>query len=303
MSTRSKRVLISGIAVLVVALLATWFTAGYYVAKIATAPTRRDIEDRDTIGGKKVENVEITTEDGVKLSAWYIPTGGDRVVLFLPGIHSCRTQFGSRAEFYIGLGYSVLMPDFRATGKSQGGVVSIGWHERKDLLACMNFLRSKGYAHIGADGISMGAATICYSLKEVNDFAFIVLESAYDTMDHAIDNRFAMFHVPAFLSLPMRLFGEMRIGARISEMRPIDYMKYCKAPTLVMGGDSEPELKLQETQSLFDNCASPDKHICIFKGAHHENFLKRYEEQFKTTLRSFLDGVAATWTPPEKKAA
>lgn len=303
MSTRLRKVLISVVVVLVVALLATWGVAGYYVAKLATAPTRRTIEDRDAIAGKKVENVEITTEDGIKLSAWYVPTGSDRVVLFLPGIHSCRTQFGSRAEFYIGLGYSVLMPDFRATGRSEGDVVSIGWNERKDLLACMNFLRSKGYPHIGVDGISMGAATICYSLKDVNDFAFIVLESGYDTMEHAINNRFVMFGVPPFLSYPMRWFGEWRIGARIAEMRPIDYMKYCKAPTLVMGGDSEPELKLQETQSLFDNCASPNKRICIFKGAHHENFLKRYEEQFKTTLRAFLDDVSATWTAAEKKAA
>jgi esterase/lipase len=80
-------------------------------------------------------------------------------------------------------------------------------------------------------------------------------------------------------------------------------MKHCKAPTLVMGGDSEPELKLEETQSVFDHCASANKRICIFKGAHHENFLKRYEEQYKTTLRSFLDDVAASWTAAEKKAA
>ena len=68
-----------------------------------------------------------------------------------------------------------------------------GQHHRRD------FLRAQGYRYVGAHGISLGAATICYSLKEVSDLAFVVLESSYDTMQHAFYNRVELYNVPRFL--------------------------------------------------------------------------------------------------------
>ena len=297
----SKRWKIAGVVLALILML--WCVAGYVGARIALTPNEKKIESRETIASKKVNDVTIRTEDGLNISAWYIENSPDRAVVFLPGINACRTQFVSRAEFYLGLGYSVLMPDFRATGRSEGKYVSIGWNERKDLIACMKFLREKGYAHIGAQGISMGAATICYTLKDVNDYAFVVLESSYDTMEHALNNRMDLRGIPHFVAYPMRWFAEILIGTSINTMRPMEFIKFCKAPTFVMGGDSEGFLKLAETQSIYDNCPAEKKRLYIFKGGTHENFLRKYPDEFKKELTSFLEDVSASWSAPRKNAA
>jgi dipeptidyl aminopeptidase/acylaminoacyl peptidase len=297
--SRKWKITIGILAVLVI----LWCAGGYVAATIALTPKKETITDRDKIADKDVSEVTIRTEDGLNISAWYVKNSPDRVVVFLPGIGSCRTQFVSRAEFYISLGYSVLMPDFRSTGKSEGKYVSIGWNEHKDLIACMQFLRDQGYAHIGAHGISMGAAAICYTMKDVNDYSFVVLESSYDTMDHALFNRMDLKGIPHFVAYPMKWFAEWIIGTRIKNMAPVDFMKCCKAPTFVMGGDNEGFLKVSETQSIFDQCAAKQKKFYIFKGAHHGNLLRQNPDEFKKELTSFLDEVSATWTAQAQKPA
>jgi esterase/lipase len=78
-------------------------------------------------------------------------------------------------------------------------------------------------------------------------------------------------------------------------MAPILYLDRCTAPTLVVAGDSEVELKMEETRSIFDAVAAQDKRLHIFVGGHHEDFLGRYEDEFKATLGGFLDEVSARW--------
>jgi len=293
----SKRTKI--LAVVLGVVVGLWLVAGFVAGYIVTHPGRTEIWDREDLAGKPVENVTIRTEDGVTLSAWHVPNSPDRAVILLAGIMADRRQTIGHGKYYVELGYSVLLPDLRATGNSGGNAVTIGWQERKDLIACYKFLRDRGYDHIGADGISLGAATICYSLKEVDDFAFIVLESCYDTIDNALNNRLDMFHVPHFVAWPFRWFGPIWIGAGVDELRPVDFMPYCTAPALIMAGDSEKELKVSETQSLFDRCASEYKRLCIFKGGKHQNFLKGFPEQYRRELREFLEEVAASWQAAE----
>ncbi|HOZ47548.1 MAG TPA: CocE/NonD family hydrolase [Candidatus Hydrogenedentes bacterium] len=283
---------------------AGWMALCYMGAALTLSPSRAEFEDRETIAERPVENVTIATEDGLKLSAWLLRGDKpDRAVIFLAGITSDRRQGVSRAEYFLSLGYTVLLPDLRATGKSEGDLVSIGWHERKDLAACYRYLRDLGYQHVGADGISLGAATICYAVDEVPDFAFVILESSYDTIESAFNNRMDLFLIPHILGAPVRWFAERRIGATAEQMRPVDFMTRCKAPALIMSGDAEGFLKVSETQSLYDNCASEIKRICIFEGGHHENFLRRFPDQYKATVEDFLADVEATWQDNAMKEA
>lgn len=247
-----------------------------------------DFEDMATLADHPVIPVSIVTEDNVSLSAWYVPKDPERAVILLAGIDSNRRSCVGRAEFFLGEGYSVLLPDLRGSGKSGGGMVTIGWQERKDLIACYQFLREKGHGYIGADGISLGAATICFALPELPDISFVVLESSYDTLANAVRNRLAMFYTPHFIAYPFYVGLAFTIGAPPWRMRPVDFLEHCQAPALIMAGDSEPEIKVSETQSLFDRCASSNKQIHFFAGARHENFLRRYREEYISLMQDFL---------------
>jgi len=280
-----KRVLLGGL-VIFMALWSVITVGGVY---FTVRPRPADIEDVESIAGYAVEPVSIDTEDGVRLSAWYVPGQADgRAVILLAGIDANRNACVERGEFYLREGFSVLLPDLRASGKSGGNAVTLGWCERKDLLACYDFLKGKGYGFIGANGISLGAATICYALPELPDISFIVLESAYDTIPNAVRNRLAMYHAPHFIAWPFYLGLSYFTGTPAWRLGPVDFVKYCKAPALIMAGDAEPELKISETKAIFEQCAAPQKHLHFFKEGRHQDFLRKYPDEYQELLRTFF---------------
>ncbi len=252
-----------------------------------------DMNDTVVIAGRPVEPVAISTEDGVTLSAWYVKGHPHRAVILLAGIDANRNACVGRAAFYLEEGYSVLLPDLRASGKSGGSAVTLGWRERMDLVACYSFLQNKGYGEIGANGISLGAATICYALPELPDIAFVVLESSYDTLANAVANRLAMFHTPHFIAWPYYVGLSFYTGMPAWRLRPLDFVGQCKAPAFIMAGDAEPELKVEETQALFDQCASPLKELHFFKEGRHQDFLSRYPDEYRDVMCRFLGSAAA----------
>ena len=275
--------------------LAVWTALGYGVAEFIVRPRNSDIGDRKEIAGTPTEDVSITTGDGVRLSAWLSRGKPDRAVVLAAGIDANRGALVGRGEFYLSKGFTVLLPDLRGTGESDATPVSIGWEERKDILACVQFLRDRGYEHVGVNGISLGASAIAYSMQDDPNYDFVVLESCYDTLDNAWRNRLAMFNVPHAITLPVRWFVEAKLGTKANLLAPMRYMEQCHAPTLILAGDSEPELKVSETDSLFQRCAAEDKRLYLFQGGRHQDFLSSFEIEFRTVVGGFLDEVSAKW--------
>lgn len=279
--------------------LALWLAVSCVGVFLIVMPRHAQFPDRETIDGHAVVPVSIPTSDGLTVSAWCVPQDPDKAVILLAGITGDRRACIGHAECYLELGYTVLLPDLRGTGKSGGSLVTLGWHERKDLAACYDYLREVGYRHVGADGISLGAATICYALSEVDDFAFIVIESSYDTLKTAFNNRVTMFGGPSWFAAPARaLFKLFAIGAGAG---PIDFMAQCTAPALILSGDAEGVIKVSETRALFERCGSSLKRMYLFKGGGHTNFARRYADDYRRELEAFLDEAAAAWDDGEAK--
>ena len=291
-----KRIFLAGI-MLFLLLWAIVAVGGVY---FTVRPRLAAFDDIETLQDRPVEAVTITTEDGIVLSAWYVPAATDKAVILLAGIDANRNSCRGRGAFFLEQGYSVLMPDLRASGRSEGRAVTIGWRERKDLVACHGFLKDRGYTHIGADGISLGAATICYALPELPVLSFIILESSYDTLANAVRNRLAMFSTPHFIAYPYYLGFSLVAGAPPWRMRPVAYVAYAQMPTLVLAGDSEKEIPMRETQSIYDRCAAPLKRLHFFQGAGHWDFLSRYPEEYHEVVLGFLDEV---FTNPREAVA
>jgi len=272
---------------------ALWLVVSGVAVGLIVMPRHAEFPDRERIGGHEVVPVSIPASDGVTLSAWCVPHDPHKAVVLLAGISADRRACLAHAECYLDLGYTVLLPDLRGTGKSGGRLVTLGWHERKDLAACYRYLRELGYRHVGADGISLGAATVCYALREVDDFAFIVVESSYDTIRSAFQNRVALFGGPPAFAVPAwLLFKPFAVGAGAG---PVDFMARCNAPALILAGDSEGVLTVSETEALFNRCGSALKRLHLFRGGGHDNFAGRFADEYRRELRAFLDDVEATW--------
>jgi dipeptidyl aminopeptidase/acylaminoacyl peptidase len=270
-------------------LLMLWFFIGFAGAWIAIRDHHQEFINIALLAARKVEPVNLKTSDSVNISAWYVDEdSAEKAVIILTGIGGNRQSSLSRGEFYLKHGYAVLMPDFRASGKSGANTVSFGWHEAKDLIASYNFLKKKGFRKIGVHGCSLGAAAILYSLKQDPDYEFMVLESCYNNLETAFSNRVEKLHLPDLVYAPLRFWIERIADIKIKEMAPEEFIKNSKAPVLIIAGDSETQIKNEETAILYKNCNAPYKELHFIKGGRHEDFMFKYKPELESVVDKFL---------------
>ncbi|MFN0201163.1 MAG: alpha/beta hydrolase [Bacteroidia bacterium] len=268
-----------------------WVGVGYFAAQFLMKTYPKTHPEIVKIGQVKVQNVNIRTSDKLQLSAWYLDNASPRAIILLSGIRANRLAQISRAEFYLKKGFSVLMPDLRGTGESEGERVTFGWEERKDVLACVKYLQEKGFSHIAADGQSLGAATIVYAHQEFQDFDFVVLESCYDNITHAFQHRIEHYPLPYFLFRPVVYFTENALQTQAAHLAPDSLIRKVKCPTLLLAGDEEQQIPLSETLTLYKNCGANPKILHIFKGAKHENFHNRFAAEYEQQVSTFLENL------------
>lgn len=266
-----------------------WMCGSLLGSKVATRVHPVNIPSSEKYFSQTVENQLFKSFDQVEISSWFIPNdSSEKAVILLSGIGGNRLDVVSRAKFYLENGFNVLTPDLRGTGSSGGDLISFGWNERYDLLACVDFLKEKGMEKIAVHGLSLGAATIVYSFQENPNYDFVVLESCYDNITNALNNRVDKYSIPSFAFYPMTKFTEMRVEASSEDLSPEKYIGLNMSPIFILAGDSEIRVKKEETEKLFSNSNSITKHLHFFKNAHHEDFMNRYEEDWKREMKKWL---------------
>jgi uncharacterized protein len=172
MTRKTKIRLATFLVVGLAALSALTGVAGYFIGPAILHPLnlhpQRDAQTAAMLArtGATKEDFNVTAPDGVTLKGWKVRAAhpnGDWV-LVLHGVSDNRTGNLGHAEFLLKNGYNVLMMDSRAHGDSGGSMVTYGWLERHDTVAVIDALvASEKIAHLGALGVSMGAANALQS--------------------------------------------------------------------------------------------------------------------------------------------
>jgi uncharacterized protein len=109
--------------------------------------------------GLSYEDVTLTTSDGVRLSAWYVPSHNGAAVVALHGSGSTRTAVLPQAKVLADHGYGVLLLDARGHGDSEGRGMDLGWYGELDVAAAVDHLVARQHVdrdRIGLLGESMG---------------------------------------------------------------------------------------------------------------------------------------------------
>jgi dipeptidyl aminopeptidase/acylaminoacyl peptidase len=99
--------------------------------------------------GVDFQEVELTTEDHVKLSAWYTPPKNGAVILVAHGYGGARTEHYH--ALFASDGYGVITWDFRAHGKA-GDPSWLGCYEVLDAKPPWLHTAPLGVEHISAWG-------------------------------------------------------------------------------------------------------------------------------------------------------
>ncbi|HEX9331212.1 MAG TPA: alpha/beta fold hydrolase, partial [Anaerolineales bacterium] len=167
--------------------------------------------------GIEFQDIELVTEDGIKLSAWYTPPKNGAVILVAHGYGDKRPE-----DFYVlfaSHGYGVIAWDFRAHGKSGGDFTSLGYYEMLDAKAALDFvLAQPDVKHIGAWGGSMGAVTMIRATAHYPQIEALIADSPFVTLKEEMDLRVPF---PMMRSL-IQLFAGWETGVNPNEVRPVD---------------------------------------------------------------------------------
>ena len=161
-----------GAAVLVLIALVVLPTG---IAIVATHRARSPVAAVDL--GRPYRDVWLTTSDGLRLHAWYVPSRNRAAVIAFPG----RSQPVPHARMLIRRGYGVLMLDRRGEGASGGDYNAFGWAGEPDLRAAITFLRRQpdvDPARIGGLGLSVGGELLLQTAAHTRALRAVVSEGA-----------------------------------------------------------------------------------------------------------------------------
>ncbi|XP_073027892.1 uncharacterized protein [Primulina eburnea] len=144
-----------------------------------------------TLGGRKYirEDLELTNERGhILRCSHYVPSQVPEdvplpCVIYCHGNSGCRADANEAAVVLLPSNITVFTLDFSGSGLSDGGYVSLGWHEKNDLKVVISYLRSnEKVSRIGLWGRSMGAVTSLLYGAEDPSIAGMVLDSAFSNL-------------------------------------------------------------------------------------------------------------------------
>jgi len=143
----------TAVAILVVGLCVTeavMFTVVPSPALAAVSPANY---------GMRYTDVSMSTDDGARLSGWYVPGVNGAALVLLHGAGSTRTDTLPQAAVLARHGNGLLLVDARGHGRSGGRGMDLGWYGDRDVTAAVSFLtRQPGVepGRIGVLGLSMG---------------------------------------------------------------------------------------------------------------------------------------------------
>jgi hypothetical protein len=199
--------------------------------------------------------------DGVRLDSWFVRPAvrNGNCVMVLHGIGDSRQGSAGYAPLFLDEGYSVLLPDSRAHGSSEGELVTYGLLEKSDVVAWAHWLRQHDCNALYALGESLGGSVLVQAAACGTDFRAIVAESAFADLPAIAEFRVRqMFHLPPLLqsAIPPLLvqnsmtYARFRYGIDLRQVLPIESIRRTTTPILLVHGLRDSRTPYWHSQAL-----------------------------------------------------
>ena len=245
--------------------------------------------------GSAAQDLWLESDDGLDLHALYAPVEGSHSYVIL--CHGYGNQAAGMQEYgqhFYEQGYSVLMPNARASGDSEGAYMGMGWPERRDIVKWANTLvKSDPQAKIALFGVSMGAATVMMVSGEADLPANVkcVVEdcgytSVWDEFTAQLKELYGIPPVPVLSAAS--LVTRLRAGYFLGEASALAQVKKSATPTLFIHGDKDTFVPFSMLDELY-NAASCEKEKLVVEGAEHAKSREVDPELYWGTVDAFLN--------------
>ncbi len=213
--------------------------------------------------GMAFEDLTITTSDGIRLNAWYVPAEPSRgTLLFFHGNAGNLSGRVDSIETFHRLGLSVFIIDYRGFGRSEGRRSIDG--TTLDALAAWKWLteeRGVPADEILVFGRSFGGAVAMQLMRYARPRA-LILESTFSSLPE-------MIRFDPLVPLVRLLVGNVLNSAEIAKTLDI--------PMLCIHSPDDEIVPYRFGRRLYDAVASEEKTFFDLHGGHNEGFLESYD--------------------------
>lgn len=270
----------------------------YFVAGALVAPAPQAV--RPPSGDLPIESVEFDSDSGSRIAGWLVDNpGASATVVLLHPLRSNRRAMLGRARVLWEAGYRVLLIDLQAHGESRGEAITMGWLERHDATAAVDFVLQRWPEEpVGVVGWSLGGAAAL--LASPLGVEALVLESVYSTLSEAVHNRLARRVGPLAPGISPLLLWQVpfRLGVGTGALRPIDKMGQAGCRVLLLAGDQDRRTTPSESERMAAaGGAAAD--LVLFPGAGHVDLLDHDRERWLDAVLPYLRSALGPKSPSQ----
>ena len=243
--------------------------------------------------------MEIESFDGLKLKGKYFEcVKGAPIELMVHGYRGDSFRdLSVGIERCFKLNRNCLLIDQRASGESEGKVISFGINESKDCLLWID----KVIEHFGNDvkmiltGISMGAATVVMTAGNdlPKNVVGVLADCGFHSAKEIIKKTIKEMHLPVklfypFVKMAAKVFGKFNL----EETSAIEEIKKTKLPVIFFHGKNDSIVPHYMSEEMYNACPTRKKLVSIENADHGiaylvepEKYLLELDNFFKNELK------------------
>ncbi|KEK19372.1 alpha/beta hydrolase [Bacillus gaemokensis] len=257
--------------------------------------TTDEVKNAEFLSKHQASTIAIRSFDDLKLNGYEYRNqeSSHKWSIVVHGYNGRASEMTKYIRHFYEKGYSVVAPDLRGHGNSQGNYVGMGWHDRKDIMLWIQYILKKDpQAEIALFGISMGGATVMMTSGEdlpanvkviIEDcgYSSVIDEFTYQLKD--------LFHLPKFPVMnAANTITKLRAGYDLNEGSAVKQVAKSKTPMLFIHGDADTFVPFEMLDKVY-NAAKVEKGKLIVPGAGHGESEKIDSEKYWHTVWSFVE--------------
>jgi len=243
--------------------------------------------------GLSYKDVTLDAEDGMKIKGWFIPSQqSDKGVVIAHGLGANKSNFMGLASLWHEMGFNVIIFDFRGHGMSSGHTISMGYRERLDIKAAVNYLVENPKVNpkkIVGYGVSFGAASLLHAASEDPRIKSVIIDSCFADVHTMAGQLLKKMHIPPLLRDPIIRIGleiiDFELGFKMRENMPKQIIGQVNRPILIIHGINDPLVPPSESEKLFKAARQPKKLLLLSVPGHYGTF---YDQEYRRAIEEFL---------------
>lgn len=251
---------------------------GWYGSHLTTHPPKKSkMETFPEMFGLPFEKISFVNARGQTLRGWFIPAAAEAkgTLLILHGWGDNKGFILDRTRYLRERGgYNLIYFDFTACGESDGEECSIGYLERADFDAALEWLRRERpelLERFAVYGASMGGAVAIHGSADAPEVRAVLAENTFASVK-TVGAQWAWINmgVPYFPFIAVtHAVTRWRFGGDPESSSPIYHVaRLAPRPLFLIHGSGDRLMPLDQARRLFEAAGEP-KALWVIDGADH----------------------------------